>query len=152
MSAFAYGRIVQQQATAATPRILTGTDKLILAVAALIPTEVIAGHAYLLGRLTTTDAAGTTTVTDAPALRVAMVVLLALSFLPFVVGRGTKDWKGSDWVRFLLPPAAFLAWTMLIGTSALTPWVAGRVPADALAIVGVLLGFVLIFVKRYVTP
>jgi hypothetical protein len=41
---------------------------------------------------------------------------------------------------------------MLIGTSALTPWVAGRIPADSLALVGVVIGFILITVKSYVKP
>src|SRR5438105_4842713 len=149
MSAFAYGRIVQLHADPAT---LTGTDKLIAAVAALVPTEVIAGHAYLLGRFTTTDAHGTTTITDGPALKAALVVLLAFSFIPFVVGRGRTGWIRRDWIRFFLPPAAFLVWTMLIGTSALTPWVAEWFAADRLAIVGVVLGFVLILIKSYLKP
>ena len=156
MSAFAYGRMVQLRAvpttTGKTPATLTGTDKLVAAVAALVPAEVIAGHAYLVGRFTTTDAQGTTTITDASALRVALVVLLVLSFVPFVVGRGRTAWTRPDWVRLFLPPAAFLVWTMLIGTSALTPWVAGRIAADSLAIVGVALGFVLILVKSYLKP
>src|SRR5438105_14757039 len=102
MSAFAYGRIVQLHADPAT---LTGTDKLIAAVAALVPTEVIAGHSYLLGRFTTTDAHGPTTITDAPALKASLVVLLAFSCIPFVVGLGRTAWLRRYCFRVFFPSA-----------------------------------------------
>jgi hypothetical protein len=56
-----------------------------------------------------------------------------------------------DWVRLFIPPAAFLAWTAFIGTSALSPWVGG-VDHRGVVVVAITAGIVLLAVNRAVAP
>ena len=128
MSVLAYGRIVKRAKTPLPP----GTkgigeqveDKLLTAVAALVPAEILAAHAAILTKTTKIDDQGVTTITNAGVLQWSLVALLVLALVLFVLGRGRDGWTGADAVRLLIPPVAFLVWTELVGTtSALTPWV-----------------------------
>jgi hypothetical protein len=83
------------------------------AAAALVPAEVLALHAAIL-TVTAKTSNKTTTITDAATLRWSFVGLIVLSIALYVVPRlaaGRKDW--ADVGRALIPPAAFVAWTML---------------------------------------
>ena len=92
--------------------------KLLDSVAALVPIEVIAAHAALLGLVSTsTDpSAGpvVVTITDpawAKGFWLALVVAAALFYaIPHKVKGGWDNW---DWLRMLIPSMAFVAWTML---------------------------------------
>jgi hypothetical protein len=85
-------------------------------VAALVPAEVLTVHAMILS-LTTTTTTGTTgdattAITDPAALKLAFWGLVVLSVVLYVVPRfRTRD--RLDLGRVLIPPAAFVAWTML---------------------------------------
>jgi hypothetical protein len=153
MSAFLYGRLIRQQEalkgdTAAAAR--AEQNKLVTTVAALIPTEIIALHALMVS-CTTTTSHGITTITKRAPLQASLIVMILLSVVVFVIGRSGKEWTKRDFVRVWLPPAAVLAWTGLIGTSALSPWVAAWdqayvvLAASALAVV-------LICVSQLVNP
>lgn len=157
MSAFAYGRITSRRTSIAPAALLaadhaSGQDenKLIAALAGLVPVEIIAAHALVLAATTTTDKAGTTTITSSGPLQASLLVLVAAAVVVFLLGRGLADWKGVDFVRLAIPPTAFLVWTALIGTSALTPWL-GSFDHAAVTVVAVGVGVILVAVSARVT-
>lgn len=154
MSAFAFGRLarrdaeLRRQAVADTE---VTDNKLIASLAALIPVEVIAAHVLVLDATTTTDKDGTTTITASGPLAAAFWGLLALTVILYLVGRGLANWNRSDVVRLFLPPLAFVLWTALIGTSALSPWVSGYDHA-AVTVGAVLLAVLLVALSAAVAP
>ena len=85
-------------------------------LAALVPAEVLAAHAAILGFTTssTTGSNGdkTTTITDAAVLRGSFWALVFIAALLYVVGHWGA-WKRWDTARVFIPPAAFIGWTML---------------------------------------
>jgi hypothetical protein len=73
---------------------------------------------------TATDAAGTTSITHADVLKWSFFLLLGATALVYLIGRGIpQQWNGTEVLRLLLPCAAFVVWTALLGTSALSPWI-----------------------------
>jgi hypothetical protein len=154
MSSLAFGRLVRLDAQARVRGVSgedTADNKLIAGLAALIPVEVIAAHALVLGATTATDASGTTTITASAPLSASFWGLLALSMAFYLVGRGFANWTSVDWLRLALPPLAFVLWTALIGTSALSPWVAGLDHAWV-TVAAVLLAGVLLALSAAVAP
>lgn len=93
----------------APPGINTSLD----ALAALVPAEVLALHAVILSATTkTTD--GKTEITAQGTLFWAFVGLVLLSIALYVgYRRLAKKWDKWDWIRMLIPPLAFVGWTML---------------------------------------
>ena len=160
MSSFAYGRLVRQQKEALSAADDQGRamvaakaeeNKLVTTVAALIPAEIVALHALVLSVTTSTGADGSTTITSPEPLKWSLVVLVLLSIVVYVIGRGLKDWKERDWVRVAIPALAVVVWTGIIGTSAITPWVEGVDPPYVVLGAGAL-GVVLIAVSQRVNP
>ncbi len=160
MSTLAYGRIVKNRGETPPDNLRAldaeagqGDNKLITALAAIVPVEVIAGHALILAASTTKDDKGVMSINpDASTpLMWSLPVLMALSVVMFVITRGLSDWKPVDVVRAGIAPVAFLAWTALIGTSALTPWVSG-VNQVVLVIVAVVIGAIAAVVSQKVAP
>ncbi len=156
MSALAYGRLVRDGAEDARPggALASGEssdNKLVAAVAGLVPVEVIAGHALILATTTSTDQAGTTTITQAAPLQWSLIGLVVVTVVLYLVGRGFKRWTPIDKVRLVIPPLAFVIWTALIGTSALSPWVKNLDHAWV-TVVAVLVGIVLVVVSARVAP
>lgn len=96
-------------------------------LAGLVPAEVLAIHAIVLSIAATSNSQGQTHITDATTARWAFWMLLALSAVLFVLGRGgaptgSQDaggaaaqprWEWQDLIRGLIPPSAFVGWTML---------------------------------------
>jgi uncharacterized membrane protein len=83
------------------------------ALAALVPAEVLTLHAVILTFTTKTDA-GATSITDKETLAYAFYGLIALAVLLYVVGRLiAKKWDRLDYLRVIIPPLAFVGWTML---------------------------------------
>ena len=82
-------------------------------LAALVPAEVLALHAVILSVTTTTT--GTATAITAPeTLKWAFWGLLVLSVVFYVVPKiRSTGLNRVDWLRALLPPFAFMGWTML---------------------------------------
>jgi len=117
MSTLAYAAITSRrdQATPGTsttsdpPGIQTYLD----ALAALVPAELLALHAAIL-TYTTSNVDNTVIVRDVTTLFVVFWALLGLGALIYAAGRLTAaKWDRLDWIRMLIPPAAFAAWTML---------------------------------------
>jgi hypothetical protein len=154
MSAFLYGKLIRQQEAlkgTAAAQAMAAQNKLVTTVAALIPMEIIALHGLMVS-CTTTSTGGVTTITNPVPLQMSLPVMMLLSVVVFYSGRGGKEeWTGRDRVRALLPPAAVLSWTGLIGTSALSPWVAAWDQAYVVLGAGTL-GVVLVVVSQLVNP
>ncbi len=90
-----------------------GVSTYVDAVAALVPAEVLTLHAVIL-TFTTETTQATTKITEPVTLSWAFWGLIILSIVLYILGRlkdGHLDW--SDGVRAVIPPCAFVAWTML---------------------------------------
>jgi len=94
-------------------------NKLLDSVVALVPVEVLAAHAALLGLVSKSSdpaASGPVTVTitnEAWATRFWVLLLVAAVLFYAVPHRIKHGWDWWDCVRALIPAAAFAAWTML---------------------------------------
>jgi hypothetical protein len=90
--------------------------KYVDSLAALVPAEVLAAHAAILG-FTTTASPGAggqsvTVITDPGVLQGSFWALVALAGLLYGLGQW-GHWKPTDFVRMCIPPLAFVGWTML---------------------------------------
>lgn len=94
-------------------------SKLVDTVAALVPVEVLAAHAALLGAVSQSSNPGDqgpvqVAITDETwATRfwlALLVVAVALYAIPHLVKHGWDRW---DFIRALIPAGAFAAWTIL---------------------------------------
>jgi hypothetical protein len=95
--------------TTSSPGVKTYVD----ALAALVPAEVLTLHALILS-VTTRIQDNVTTITEATTLQFAFYGLLVVSAGLYVVVRVmAKKWDPLDWLRMLIPPLAFVGWTML---------------------------------------
>jgi len=120
MSTWAYAALTTKRfnspSGASTSTSPPGMSTYIDAVAALVPAEVLALHSTILSLTTKTeqDQAGQsiTTITDPGTLRWAFWSLIAVSIVLYIARRlPTKDpW---DILRVIIPPVAFVAWSML---------------------------------------
>ncbi len=123
MSSFAYGVMTQARnrapASESTEEKPPGTSTYVDALVALVPAEVLAAHAVILQATTTTTSgdAASASIDDPTALKWAFWALLVTSALLFVLGLSAKP-KGLGILRVLIPPAAFVGWTMLVQPSA----------------------------------
>ena len=118
-------------------------------LASLVPAEVLAIHAAVIGAMTkTTAAAGgpVTTITNVPVLRNVFYALVILSALLYVGARiARRTWDGLDWLRMLIPPLAFVGWTMLQCATAFDAafQAASAEARTSIAVIGaVILGFI----------
>jgi hypothetical protein len=93
-----------------------GVTSYLDAVAALVPSEVLTLHAVILSFTTKTiqDSAGNsiTEITEPGVLVWAFFGLLFLSIMLYLVSRSSKK-NRLDWLRAIIPPLAFVVWTML---------------------------------------
>lgn len=121
-----------------------GVGTYVDALAALVPSEVLTLHGVILAVTTGKNPDGSIVITDAQTLRYAFAGLLALSAVLYVATRlRAGKWDRLDVARMLIPPSAFLGWTMLqraTAFDALFPTV-GDAPRTVVALfIGVLLG------------
>jgi hypothetical protein len=85
---------------------------------ALVPAEVLALHAYLLGLVTTDGGrAEATKISDPDALKYFFWGLVGASVILYVA-KHVGSWDRWDWLRMIIPPLAFIGWTMAQPTSA----------------------------------
>ncbi len=119
--------------------------KYVDALAALVPAEVLAAHAAILGFTTLTgkdhNGSPQTTISDVPVLAGSFWALLGIAALLYVVGHW-QAWQPWDCARVLVPPAAFVAWTMLQRSTAFDA-VAPSWSGDARQAAGILIAIVL---------
>jgi hypothetical protein len=94
------------------------------AVIALVPAEVLALHAIAINAWTETkeapegsDDGPTTVITNPDLLTVAFFVLIFTAFALYWF-RKKDTWDPLDLVRALIPPAAFVVWTMAMQNTA----------------------------------
>ena len=88
-----------------------GVGSYVDAMAALVPAEVLSLHAMILS-VTTSTQQGVIKIEDAQTLSWAFLGLIVLSVVLYVAPR-FKKWDRLDYIRVIIPPLAFLAWTML---------------------------------------
>ncbi len=93
-----------------------GVGSYVDAMAALVPAEVLTLHAMILA-VTTSTKGGVIKIDDAATLTWAFFGLIVLSVVLYAVSRVQQSrgqkWGRLDFVRAAIPPAAFVAWTML---------------------------------------
>ncbi len=122
MSTLGYAQLTTKREEA-TPSTSTsssapGVKTYVDALAALVPAEVLALHALVLP-ITTEVNNNVTTITEPETLRWAFAGLLLFSIALYVVPRLlAKNWERFDLARMVIPPLAFVGWTMLQRTTA----------------------------------
>lgn len=102
------------------------------AAAALVPAEVLAFHVFALQlttktveskgkgqvtgmvdeKVTTAKGENVTVITDPATLKIVFIALVIAAAALYAIGH-FKTWTTADFFRMLIPPAAFVAWTML---------------------------------------
>jgi hypothetical protein len=105
-----------------------GVSTYVQTVAALVPAEILTLHAVILTFTTETatqtaeatgKAVAVTTITEPTTLFWAFWGLVATSVLLYAVPhllalkKSQQKWELADWFRMLIPPLAFVVWTML---------------------------------------
>jgi hypothetical protein len=84
------------------------------ALAALVPSEVLALHAAIIAITTNIDKNGLTTISSPELLTWAFYALVAFSGGIYAFARLVSNvWDRWDWGRVLIPPFAFIGWLML---------------------------------------
>lgn len=119
MSSYAYGKITTRRAARVRANEESESPFLEL-IAALVPAEVLAAHAFMLTFTTETTGEGEdamTVITEPAILRWGFWGLVIASMALFLAGR-VGDFARLDWLRVLVPPIAFWLWTMLQPISA----------------------------------
>lgn len=90
------------------------------ALAALVPSEVLAAHAAVLAVTTVTDRSTgiATEITDPATLKWAFFALLPVSSFVYIGARLVAHaWNKFDYLRMLIPPLAFFGWSMVQRTT-----------------------------------
>ncbi len=106
-----------------------GTKDYLIVLAGLVPAEALALHAIAIAVATGKSADGKQTViTDPSALKWTFWGLIALTMFLYASVH-LKTWDRYDWARVLIPPASFVAWSMLQSPSAFDAAVGDRVSA-----------------------
>ena len=124
MSTFAYGALQSNREDApvgtSTSTSPPGLSYFVDAIAALVPSEVLAIHAAIVAITTETttnpDGQAVTTITSPEQLKWFFYIGIVLSVVFYLVShlnKGIKShWHRWDIARMLIPPAAFIFWTM----------------------------------------
>jgi hypothetical protein len=86
------------------------------AFAALVPAEILVAHAAILQVTTKTNGA-VTTITEKGTLQFAFWALTLVAALIYLITKAPKL-NRLDVIRVLIPPAAFVGWTMVQKTTA----------------------------------
>jgi hypothetical protein len=114
-------------------------------LAGLVPSEVLIAYGIGLALAVTRNADGSTTVTRPGMLKWSIPILAALSLFGFLVTK--THLTRVDAIRMLIPPLAFVAWTLLTGSSALSLWKRFDWVAGIELYVGAVVGVVALFLS-----
>src|SRR5215213_7046997 len=103
-------------------------------VSALVPAEILAANAALLPLMTSTSQVKdepVTTITDPSTLKVVFWLSIVFAILLFVAGERSRVrkqvaegkpagrfWTGANLVRAVIPAASYVAWVMLMPSTA----------------------------------
>lgn len=125
MSAFLYGRLEGRRegsgAEESTKDVPPGLRTYVEVFVGLVPSEVLVAASVFVAAFTDTKKGrdGTTTlvITDRSSLKIAFFGLVILALVLYVLGhvkfgQETNRWDRWDTLRMLIPPAAFVGWTM----------------------------------------
>jgi hypothetical protein len=122
MSTLAYAAMTRKREQAepgtSTTTGAPGVSTYVDALAALVPAEALTAHAAILtfttDTVTNANGRAIITVTDPGTLVWVFYALIVVSMVLYAVGRlMAKEWDRLDWLRMLIPPLAFVGWTML---------------------------------------
>ena len=118
MSTLAYASLTTSREAAAPGTSITtspGVGTYIDAFAALVPAEVLTLHALIISYTMQTRGNATMIIAgDEPILRFSFWGLIVLSMILYAGPRlFARKWDGWDYLRVLIPPLAFMGWTML---------------------------------------
>ncbi len=156
MSVILYGQLMRRQDQVVTLDEAKEKDnQLVKAIAAIIPAEIIGVHALVLEATTATDKDGTTTITNPEVLKWSLPALVVVTLGTYIISRGgIEKWNGmADTWRLVIPAVAFVAWTALIGTSALTPWSGALgLPHAALVLAAGVVGVLIVAFNNRLNP
>jgi len=90
------------------------------ALSALVPAEILLAHAAIIELSVTTTKQGTS-VANTNTLKATFWVLLVLCPVLYILARKTvgqaSKWQKWDYVRCMVPAAAFVTWTLLLPVS-----------------------------------
>ncbi|MBN2356641.1 hypothetical protein JXO59_11060 [candidate division KSB1 bacterium] len=143
MSTIAYAALSTLREKGARGKTTTSMSKYVDVLAALVPAEVLGLHAVILS-VTTEITDEATRIEHPTTLLWAYFGLILLSIGLYVVYRlQEKKWSRLDWIRMLIPPLAFVAWTMIQRATAFDAlgWEAGEAPRTVIALfLSVILG------------
>lgn len=132
MSTLAYAALTRKRyeapadtsASTSPPGVKTYAD----AMAALVPAEVLVIHALVVQEATETTRVAdraVTTITDPTAMQWMFYAGIGMSMFLYVTGRllttrsrSRSRWQWLDCLRVLIPPAAFVLWTILLKSTA----------------------------------
>lgn len=122
MSTLAYAGLTTRREQAASKKSggqsSPGVGTYIDAFAALVPAEVLTVHAVIIS-LTTKTVDAVTEIVELGTLFWAFFGLILLSVFFYVFPRlVSRTWDRLDYVRMVIPPLAFIGWTMLQRTTA----------------------------------
>jgi len=125
MSTLLYSKITSdKEPTKGNASLIKGENKdlpfYVSAMAALVPSEVLALHALVVSLLTEAKAEGkiiSVLYKDQETLKNSFYGMIVLSILLYVIPK-IKSWDKLDFLRAMIPPLAFTAWTMLQKTTA----------------------------------
>lgn len=120
-------------------------------LAALVPAEVLLVFGFALTNFTSTESDGSTTITKPGMLKWSIPLLAGFSLIEYLLAKGSKP-KKADFGRMLVPPLAFVAWTLLTGSTALMLWGWFEWVQGAELYVGGFAGIVALFLAVVLTP
>jgi hypothetical protein len=130
VSTIAYARVTRKAET--HPLLAAATDdgdtpeqkasELAQRVAALVPSEVLLIWGIVLALAVDKGDDGSITIKDPQLLKWSLVVLGLTSLVIYVLSKAFSGWTNKDYGRMIVPPFAFIAWTLLTGSTALTLW------------------------------
>ncbi len=129
MSTLAYASLTNQRFSAepdkGTNNPQTGVKTYVDALSALVPAEVLAAHAVVINFLY--DSKSKFDGHSDAQIGVLFASMVILSSLLFVAPRllGGTAWMRGDVVRALIPPAAFVGWSVLQPVSLIDGWCEG---------------------------
>jgi len=152
MSIVAYAQLTNRRdvgvPSTTTTQSPPGMGSYVDALAALVPAEVLSLHALVISATTQIQDAGKVAVITAPeVLKWAFFGFIILSWVLYAVPRyfGGR-WDLWDFLRMLIPPAAFVGWTMLQRTTAFDGAFPELLSQSARTVAALFLTAVLVFV------
>jgi hypothetical protein len=117
-----------------------GVQTYVDTLAALVPAEILAAHAAIL-TVTTKTTDKTVVITEPGALGLAFYCLIVLSLFLYIASRAMmRKWERLDFLRMLIPPLAFIGWTMLQKATAFDAVVSPESLSEAKRVVIAIIG------------